>query len=311
MPTVSVILPVLNGERYIRETIDSVLSQTFKDFELIVINDGSTDSTVAQVESYNDKRIRFISLTHNQGTAHATNIGWAQSDSKYVALIDSDDIAVPQRLEWQVKLMNSQPRLSASGGQMLAFGQREAMLKVPLLDGQIKANFLAAAHNLFNPTTILRRSFVEKTGVQWDSSMKGVFDWAFWCELMFHHAQFANHPQILLYYRAHPDQQSKNQAAMRALHAHVRSAVLARFFPSLSTEQINAVEPLLQWISPPRLTREAVVRGLNLLNTMLRAPQSVFGEDKDTLNRFIMTCIGRWQKALGLETTLKTAEKTS
>lgn len=298
MPTVSVLLPVLNGEHYIKETIDSVLSQTFKDFELIVINDGSTDATANLVENYNDKRVRLISLPENQGTANATNIGWGQSDSKYVALIDSDDIAVPQRLEWQVKMMNSQPRLTATGGQMQSFGERVAMLRVPLTDGQIKTNLLAATQNLFNPTAMLRRNLVDKTGVKWDATMQGVFDWAFWCDLMFHNAQFANHPQVLLHYRAHSGQQSKNQASMRALHARVRTAVIARFFPSLSAEQIRDVEPLLQWVSPPQMTREAVVRGLNLLNNMLNQPQSPFKEDRDALNRFLINCIGRWQNAL-------------
>jgi len=298
MPTVSVLLPVLNGERDIKQCIDSMLAQTLRDFELIVIDDGSTDGTAAVVSAYCDSRIRLISLAENGGTANALNLAWSQSDSKYIALMDHDDIAVPQRLEWQVRMLNGQPRIAAAGGQMNAFGEAQGKVAVPLLDGQIKANLLAATQNLLNPTTMLRRKAIDKTGIRWDAKMSGVFDWAFWCELMFQQVNYANHPEVLLHYRIHGGQQSKDQRHLRPLHAEMRLKILAAFFPDLPLQQATLVEPLLQWIQPPPLNSEAVKSGLQVLSTMLNQPVSRLGEDRNTLNNFLKSCYSRWDQAL-------------
>ena len=98
-PKVSVIMPVYNGEKYLRAAIDSILGQTFTDFELLVINDGSEDKTVSIVESYQDKRIRLI---HNEGNLRIVatlNIGLDLARGEYVARMDCDDISMPTRFE--------------------------------------------------------------------------------------------------------------------------------------------------------------------------------------------------------------------
>jgi glycosyltransferase involved in cell wall biosynthesis len=105
-PKVTVLMPVYNGDRYLREAIDSILSQTFTDFELLLINDGSTDGSVAIIESYNDSRIRLMHNERNLGLVATLNKGIDISKGEYIARMDSDDVSLPERLVKQVRLLD-------------------------------------------------------------------------------------------------------------------------------------------------------------------------------------------------------------
>jgi glycosyltransferase involved in cell wall biosynthesis len=110
MPKVSVLMPMFNSEKYISAAIESILKQTFKDFELIILNDGSTDGSKKIVESYSDNRIRLIENTHNLGLARTRNILISEAKGEFMAWLDSDDIALPQRLEIQVDFLEKNLR---------------------------------------------------------------------------------------------------------------------------------------------------------------------------------------------------------
>ena len=103
MPKVSVILPVYNAEKFLKEAIDSILNQTFTDFELLLINDGSTDRSEEIIKSYNDKRISYAKNEKNSGLINTLNRGIDLASGEYIARMDGDDIALPERLELQVK----------------------------------------------------------------------------------------------------------------------------------------------------------------------------------------------------------------
>ena len=98
LPEVSVLMSVYNGEEYIRESIDSILKQTYSDFELIIVNDGSTDQTREIIEGYQDKRIKLFNFQENKGAGAALKFGLTQVNGKYIAKADSDDINHPERL---------------------------------------------------------------------------------------------------------------------------------------------------------------------------------------------------------------------
>ena len=101
-PLVSIILPVYNCEKYIRKTIDSVFNQTYSNFELLVIDDGSTDTTLKIVQSFIDNRIQVIQFDKNKGLIEVLNHGIKIAKGKYIARLDGDDICLPTRLEKQV-----------------------------------------------------------------------------------------------------------------------------------------------------------------------------------------------------------------
>lgn len=117
MPLVSVIMPVYNGEKYLAEAIESILAQTFTDFELLIVDDGSTDDSAAIIRSYEEResRIRFFQLPRNMGMADARNHGIAAARGDYIAGMDCDDISLPLRLEKQVNFLLAHPEIGGVG----------------------------------------------------------------------------------------------------------------------------------------------------------------------------------------------------
>lgn len=112
MPIISVLMPVYNGERYIKETIDSILNQTFEDFEFIIVNDGSTDNTKNIIESYKDCRIKLYNLHKNMGVGYASNFAVNKAEGEYIARADSDDIYHPDRLLLQKQFLDDNPNIA-------------------------------------------------------------------------------------------------------------------------------------------------------------------------------------------------------
>ena len=114
-PKVTVLMPVYNCEKYLRESIESILNQTFKDFEFLIINDGSSDKSAEIVESYNDNRINFVQNEKNIGLAASLNRGLDIAKGEYIARMDADDISLPERLEKQVRFMETNPQIGICG----------------------------------------------------------------------------------------------------------------------------------------------------------------------------------------------------
>ena len=115
MPKVTVLMPAYNAANYIGEAIDSVLQQSFDDFELLIINDGSTDNTTQVIRSYNDTRIILIDHHVNHGIAAALNTGLSKAGGKYIARFDADDICSPERLQEQVSFLDNHPDYVLTG----------------------------------------------------------------------------------------------------------------------------------------------------------------------------------------------------
>lgn len=115
-PYVTVFMAVYNGDLYIKDSIQSVLDQSYSDFELLIINDGSTDATVAIIEQFNDSRIRLINNETNKGLSYTRELGIQQAQGIYYAILDSDDIASPDRLQLQVAYFESHPEVHLCGG---------------------------------------------------------------------------------------------------------------------------------------------------------------------------------------------------
>ena len=117
MPQVSVIMPVYNGERFLGDAIESVLSQTFSDFEFIIVDDCSRDSSaeIATAFAKDDSRVRFLPLKENVGAAQARNSGGALARGAYLAGMDADDISLPERLRLQVRCLRDNPEIGVVG----------------------------------------------------------------------------------------------------------------------------------------------------------------------------------------------------
>lgn len=127
MPEISVLLSVYNGEEYIQETIESILNQSFQDFEFIIIDDGSTDNTLSVIQSFSDPRIRLFKLGENRGVAKALNFGLQHIRGKYIAKADADDLYSSDRLAIQKKFLDDRQEISLVGSFIEYFPHDETV----------------------------------------------------------------------------------------------------------------------------------------------------------------------------------------
>src|SRR3954468_11800569 len=164
-PIVSCLMSVHNGERYLAAATDSILAQTLGDFELIVIDDGSTDSSIAMLRHYaqRDPRVR-LTIGANNGLTAALNQAFAQSRGKYLARMDCDDVALPDRFAKQVELLDADPDVVCTGGyfQLIDGGGRLlTTLQPPTRDAEIQAKLLAGHNAICHPCAMIRRQAME------------------------------------------------------------------------------------------------------------------------------------------------------
>lgn len=209
MPKISVIMPVYNGERYLKEAIDSILSQTYGDFELIIIDDGSTDATEKMILAYQDHRIRYDKNEKNLGVAASLNRGLDLAKGEYVARMDADDISLSDRFEKQVNFMEAHPEVGVLGGAVLLLFP-EGTCKFPLSpsDDQIRVDLLfnsAFAH----PAVMIRRSVL--TGLRYEEEFIKCEDYRLWTKLA-PVCKMANLSDVILQYRQHDGQVTQIQA---------------------------------------------------------------------------------------------------
>lgn len=202
---VTVLMPVYNGEKYLREAIDSILSQTFSGFEFLIINDGSTDRSVEIINSYEDPRIRLIDNDGNLGVAATLNEGLKLAEGKYIARMDCDDVSLPTRLEKQVEFMDSHPLVGISGTWIEMVGAREGCIwKTPVTHEKIVCTLLFESA-LAHPSVIIRKSVVDINRLEYDPSFKHVEDYELWLRAS-RFTRLANLGEVHLLYRIHPDQ---------------------------------------------------------------------------------------------------------
>jgi glycosyltransferase involved in cell wall biosynthesis len=199
-PTVSVLMPVHNGAQFLRESIDSILNQTFTDFEFLIIDDGSTDETTNIIASYTDPRIKNHRLEKNVGLPAALNSGLSLAKGTYIARMDADDISTRGRLETQVNFLNTHEEIGVVGSWARVFGTTSSYVwKNPKKPEDIKA-LLPFSCCLLHPTVMLRKSILEKNSLKYNEDFLSAQDYELWSKL-WQRTEFANVPQVLLHYR--------------------------------------------------------------------------------------------------------------
>jgi len=167
-PSVSVLMPVYNAEKYIQAAVESILKQTFTDFEFIIINDGSTDGTLDILDAYaqQDKRIRLISR-ENKGLVATLNEGLALAKTLLIARMDADDIALPNRFRDQVDYLRHNVDVVCVGGCAIVIdemGRELTLLDVPADDDEIQQLLLQGHASFFHPAVMYRKNVVQKIG---------------------------------------------------------------------------------------------------------------------------------------------------
>ena len=213
-PLISVIMPVYNGEKFIRETIDSVLNQTYRNFEFIIVNDGSIDSTRLIINSYDDKRVVVLDLPTNRGVSNARNIGMDSSKGEFIAFCDADDLYDPGRLQTQLDFLTRHPAVDVCGSYFTVFENgQEKLIMHPLTDPEIKEHFFTS--NCIGQPSVMGKSEVFRK-YKYNPELQASEDYDLWTRMAIGGVVFANLPIPLVKYRLHPAQASKTKA--RLLH---------------------------------------------------------------------------------------------
>jgi glycosyltransferase involved in cell wall biosynthesis len=199
-PKVTVLMPVFNGEKFLREAVESILSQTFTDFEFLIIDDGSVDRSVGIIRSYHDRRIRLIRNEGNLGIVPALNKGIDLARGEYIARMDCDDISLPHRLERQTAFLDAHRDIGACGSWIQAFSENwRWIVKYPASFEEILCSLFYNAA-MAHPSVMMRTALLRQYHLYYDQSFLHAEDFELWVRAV-QYTRLENIPEVLLRYR--------------------------------------------------------------------------------------------------------------
>jgi glycosyltransferase involved in cell wall biosynthesis len=278
-PTISVVMSVYNGARFLGEAIESILSQSFRDFEFIIVNDGSTDNTASILESYaaEDGRIRIVAQG-NKGLTEALNLGCSLARGTFVARMDADDIALRDRFLWQIQFMEMYPNVGLLGGGFDLIdsnGKKLCTEILPTGDRELR-RALVDSTAFLHPSVIMRRQVLDEVGRY--REVKYAEDYDLWLRLS-EHTHIANLPRVIVQYRIHPDQISVSKCREQVFWTSVTqvAARLRREGKSDPLDVPDEITPaLLEQLGVNKISQQsALARGyLRYIRNMCRIGQS-------------------------------------
>jgi len=232
MPKITVIIPVYNAEKYIEESVGSVLNQTFKNFELLIVNDSSTDNTEKIVKKIimNDSRCFLINLPENKGKAHALNIAIQKAKGEFICILDADDIFFQDKLEQQIKFMQEHPEVDmVYGGAKYFSDSDEELEQRKILEssenlfenlkkarGKTIEELNAQHHGILNDndaiiaacSVMIRKKVFEKC--KFDEQLRNIEDYDMWYQIIGKGFKLYGIKKPFYYYRVHKNQKSAN-----------------------------------------------------------------------------------------------------
>ncbi|HEY9667110.1 MAG TPA: glycosyltransferase [Coleofasciculaceae cyanobacterium] len=284
MPLISVIIPVYNGEKTIKETINSVLNQTFSDLEIIVVNDGSQDSTLTTISSIQDSRVKVFSYA-NAGISASRNRGFAHASGEFISFLDADDLWTPDKLEAQLKALQDNPQASVAYSWVDYINESGEFFRVGnhlTLTGDVYKKLLV--HNLLengsNP--LIRRQALTEVG-GFDPAFSSVADWDMWLRLAAH-SPFVAVPSPQILYRMSAQSMSSNILKMEAECLRLIEKAFAQAPPSLQYLKKNSLGALYNYLTFKVLEvpskRQNGITAARFLGQLVRNDPSVLRRQK-------------------------------
>ncbi|MGE7752393.1 glycosyltransferase family 2 protein [Lysinibacillus fusiformis] len=217
-PEITVLMPVYNASEFLKCAIESILNQTFTNFEFLIIDDGSTDNSLEIIKSIQDERIKVITHTKNLGLVATLNKGIEQAKGQFIARMDADDIALPTRLEKQYAFMSSNCDYGVCGTWLKVIGSEE-IYNYPTDHEQITASLLFYCA-LGHPTVMLRKAILDKKCIRYNNVYAEDYD--LWVRLS-RITKLYNVPEVLLEYRIHDSEyRFSNQHRTKQMMATVK-----------------------------------------------------------------------------------------
>ena len=246
-PAITVLMPVFNGEKYLREAIESILQQTFTNFELLIINDGSTDKSEEIILSYDDKRIKYLKNEKNLRLIATLNKGFELATGKYVVRADADDINYLNRLQLQYDFMEQHPEVGLLGTGFETFGN----------DIETKVTQYAPDHNticlkhlyqihLSHGTSIFRMSVIKQHALLFDPAYEHAEDYELWTRIS-KVCKLANLQQMLYRVRQHNSKVSELYAQVQQQNSlRIKQNLFSALGATLSEKEIELYEKIAQ-----------------------------------------------------------------
>ena len=230
---VSILMPVYKTAQYLREAMDSILSQTFEAFELIVLDDCSPDNAEEILDTYADSRIVRYRGEKNVGLSNVLNVGIEMARGKYIARMDSDDLSMPERLQVQVDYLEAHPEVDLVSVGMRLFGAREDVWIREQNPEKVKINALFHSPVL-HASSMWRKDRFEDNGLRFCQEMVPAEDYDLWTRALVKGLTLVNLPVVLYQYRIHPNQATTHADKTLAKCREVQQQYLREALPSLS-----------------------------------------------------------------------------
>nr|WP_315155912.1 glycosyltransferase [uncultured Flavobacterium sp.] len=204
-PAITVLMPVYNVESFIKESIVSILNQTYADFELLIIDDASTDDTVNRIIEFSDSRIKLIRKPKNLGLIDSLNLGVKLAKGKYIARMDGDDISTPDRFQKQLDVLLNNPEIKVCGCWLQRFGNHGKIIKHKEFHEEIVAELLMQCSMSLGSVMFEKKAL---ESYPFDENKKHVEDYDFWSRVSWT-CKLYNIQEVLYHYRSHDDQVTK------------------------------------------------------------------------------------------------------
>ncbi len=276
-PLVSVLMPAYNAENYIGEAIDSIIAQTYSNWELVIVNDASQDGTVDIVKKYQklypDREIKLYHNEENLGLASTLNKAKPFIQGEYVVRMDADDISRPERLEWSLEFLEQNPDIVMVGGSLERWGADWKdfidTITYPLdVDGIRLLVFYGSPFS--QPCLMIRNSFFQQDVFHYNSKFSVSEDYELWSRICFE-VKTANLDRVLLDYRWHPASSSNAFHEIQQQQTNViRANVARRFCPDWSDEKVSDYLKVMMG-EQERFTREELERSLEAVEELAQA----------------------------------------
>ncbi|MFC1623858.1 glycosyltransferase family 2 protein [Candidatus Omnitrophota bacterium] len=210
-PKITVLMTVYNGERYLKECMDSVLNQTFRDFEFLIVNDCGADSSKDIINSYKDNRIKMIENDKNIGQVRSLNIGLDRASGEYIARIDQDDVLMPNRLARESDFLDKRQDIALVGTWGKVIDEKSVIFGrdcVPVRNEEIIANIFFVGYFIMHPSVLFRKEPVMDVG-KYNESLFFAEDYDLWARLSLKKYKLANIPEFLIKVRHHRERTSR------------------------------------------------------------------------------------------------------
>ena len=299
-PLVSVIMPAYNGEKYIGRAIQSVLHQTYKNFELIIVDDKSTDNTLGEIKRISDSRIKLIKNKKNHGIAYSTNLAIASSNGKYIALLDDDDEAFPQRLERQVLFLEKNIDIDVLGGKTVYIDAEDNILKygsVPRRNPKlIKVILLFRCMDFMNSTVMYRKEFILKNKFRYNDNCYGMQDYKFYIDSS-KVGNISTIDEYLLKHRLHDNNETAKQLEnpkRKELYAKFQRDSIAASGFVLTDDELQCINRVITEINPHCSSKEEYIFFYDILNKMIQQGKEMEIDYLDELKFHAKTMLGKY-----------------